>query len=83
MTTKFNRKPRAMRITREANGMHVLVTGTDALSQEMPPHEYTETTKTLNELVDYYVESFPLVTEVNIRVAIVPPAQRAGRVTPP
>lgn len=80
MTTKFKAKRiHTPRITQQ--GMHILVKGRDALGQETPPHEYTETTKSLNELVDYYVEAFPLTVRVMIDVAVMPPSKRAGWAT--
>lgn len=82
MTTK-HRRPKTMRITREPTGGHVVLFGTDPNGKAYPTHDYTEVTKTLNELCGYYLEEFPLVTEIVIKVAIPPPYQRAGRVTPP
>lgn len=82
MTTKFKLRPKAMRITRDTKGMHLILVGYDPTGKKYPVHEYTETTKSLNELVDYYVEAFPLVVRVTIDVAIVPREQRMHRVTP-
>lgn len=71
-----------MRITRDTKGMHVIIIGYDPKGTAYAPHEYTETTKSLNELIDYYVEEFQLTCRVVLDIAIVPRNERAHRVTP-
>jgi hypothetical protein len=73
-------RPKAMRIQRPP--MHLLIVGYDARDNKLPPHEYTETTKTINELIDYYVEDHPTVLRITVDVAILPQSMRAGRITP-
>jgi len=76
MTTKFRR--RNARVSAEIVGTYIVVWGESAGGQKFDPIKYTETTKSLNELFAYYLEICPLCVHIYMKVAVLPPTQRAG-----